>query len=169
MPLFYGFLHGWRILDSNLQMGDTSFRSLWKNCLVMILAEFLVSNQNKNKLKRCRQHHFLPFSTVLWYRFGRDLTRDDFRGRKSDRHRRYTIRKPVKNWFYGNFPWTVCGQEKIRKTRTEGRSSFSLLAFAVPVLGLVEKASLNGCFWISFLLMRTMAAFLFFCVGPLLG
>ena len=28
---------------------------------------------------------------------------------------------------------------------------FSLLAMVVPVLGLMKKASLNGCFWVTFL------------------
>ena len=41
--------------------------------------------------------------------------------------------------------------KKLEKNKTEGRCSLFPLATAVPVLGLIKKASLNDCFWISFL------------------
>ena len=54
-----------------------------------------------------------------------DLIRDDFRGRKSDWHKRYTLQKLAKNWSYNNFPWIMWGQEKIRKNKTRKIFIFS--------------------------------------------
>ena len=40
--------------------------------------------------------------------------------------------------------------KKSEKNKTEGRCSFFPSTMAARVLGLIKKASLNGCFWISF-------------------
>ena len=42
-------------------------------------------------------------------------------------------------------------RKNIEKIKQKEDLHFSLLAIAVPVLGLIKKASLNGCYWISFL------------------
>ena len=42
-------------------------------------------------------------------------------------------------------------RKKLEKIKEKKNLHFSQLAMAVPVLGLVKKVSLNGCFWISFL------------------
>ena len=45
----------------------------------------------------------------------------------------------------------LCGARKTsEKIKQKEDLHFFLLAIAVPVLGLIKKASLNGCFWIGF-------------------
>ena len=40
-------------------------------------------------------------------------------------------------------------RKKLEKIKQKGNLHFFLLAMAVPVLCLIKKVSLNGCFWIS--------------------
>ena len=42
-------------------------------------------------------------------------------------------------------------RKKLKKIKHKKNLHFFLLAIAGPVLGLIKKASLNGCFWTSFL------------------
>ena len=42
-------------------------------------------------------------------------------------------------------------QKKLEKIKQKENLYFFVLAMAVPVLGLIKKASLSDCFWISFL------------------
>ena len=57
-------------------------------------------------------------------------------------------------------------RKKLEKIKQEESLHFFLLAIVVPVLSLIKKASLNGCFWISFFTLRATVELVFFCGGP---
>ena len=50
------------------------------------------------------------------------------------------------------FPGLCEARKKSEKIKQKEDFYFFLLAMAVLVLGLMKKASLNGCFWINVLL-----------------
>ena len=77
------------------------------------------------------------------------------------RYRRYTGRKPVKNWSYDNFPWIVRGQEKIRKSKTEGRSAFFPVGHCCNGFGSHQESEFKRLFLDQFFTLRATVELVF--------
>lgn len=90
-----------------------------------------------------------------------ELTRDDFRHRKSDSDITKLVEKPIKNYLYSVYWWIVWGRHKTRKKNRRKMFIF-LLAMAVSVWDSSRsEVSSNGCFWISFLRAEAWSSSLF--------
>ena len=82
---------------------------------------------------------------------------------KSDWHKSFIFQKLMKNWSYSNFIWIVWGQEKIRKNKTEGRSSFFPVGHGSTGFGSHQESEFKWMFLDQFCTLRVTAELVFFC------
>ena len=136
-------------------------RKKWKSSFCFIFPDFFLVLHNSRKIIVWSVFHELSYGiTFVSIRFSTPKSIPCYTKCQIHQTRRWISKKPVKNWSYGNFSWIVCGQEKIRKNKTEGRCSFFPVGHCCTGFGSPQESEFKRLFLDQFFTLKTTMEFL---------